>query len=282
MGSMVHDIPGRAADPAETIERAKDEVAAKVRKLLVQAEDPAATPEEAHSFTMKAQQLMTKYSISLAMVTDATRIDQVIQRGWTVQNPYAGHRVSLINAIARANDCRAIYDNLPGGRKRIDVVGYPGDVEWVHTLTTSLESQLAGALATALANKPPDVHGRTYSVGFIRGFITEVSHRLQRARREAVEAAEAAREAERRVAERLAVEAGLAPAAVATPSVAVVLVEKKNRVDAEFHVRHPGSRTVYSSVRLGSWSGFAPGRAAGSRASLARGSVGDSHRSLSA
>lgn len=262
-------------------EKTKREVAEKVRKILTQAEDPAATPEEAQAFTMKAQQLMTKYSIELAMVSDTDGGGELVGTGWTIQGPYASHKVNLISAVARANDCRAIYSDLPAGRKHIEVVGYPSDVDWVQTLSGSLEIQLASALASAARQKPDYVHGRTFAVGFIQGFNAEINGRLQQARRAAVAAAEAAADDERREAARQALDAGvqLAPAA---DSVALVLVAKSQRVEEEFMVRHPGSRTVYHQVRLQSWSGYAPGRAAGRRASLARGSVGGSRRSLSA
>jgi len=257
-----------------TFRRTKEEVADKVRKLLAKAEDPAATPEEAESCTAKAQQLMTKYAIDLATVADPAKADALTERGWTVLGPYATHKVTIINAVARANDCRAIYAELPGGRKRIDVVGYAGDVEWVEILSRSLEVQLAAALAAAVRAKPAGVHGRTYSVAFVQGFAAEISNRLQRARRAAVAEADAARRAaeqDRRLADE--------PAA---PSAALVLVAKAERVEDEFLVRHPTARTVYRQVRLRSWSGYAPGRAAGRRASLARGAVGGDRRRLSA
>jgi hypothetical protein len=262
-------------------EKTKREVAEKVRKLLTQAEDPAVTPEEAQAFTMKAQQLMTKYSIELAMVSDAAHADDLVETGWTIESPYATHTVNLVSAVARANDCRAIYSDLPGGRKHIEVVGYPADVDWVQTLSRSLEIQLASALASAARHKPDDVHGRTFAVGFIQGFNAEINGRLREARRAAVAAAESARHDQRRDAARQALDAGeqLGPP---PDSVALVLVAKGERVEEEFMVRHPGSRTVYRHVRLQSWSGYAPGRAAGRRASLARGSVGGARRGLSA
>jgi len=269
-------------DPGATVHKVKEEVADKVRKLLAQAEDPAATPEEAQAFTMKAQQLMTKYSIDLAMVADQADTDRIVETGWTVQNPYAVHKVSMINSVARVNDCRAIYADLPGGRKRIDIVGFPADVEWVQTLSLSLDVQLAGALAAAIRDKPAGVHGRTFSVAFVHGFATEVSRRLQQARREAVASSEADRSRRQgRQATRMAFEAGLEPQP-AQPSVALVLVAKAARVDDDFKIRHPSTRSVSRQTRLRSWSGYAPGRAAGSRAALARGSIGGSRRTLSA
>jgi hypothetical protein len=257
----------------DTFRRTKEQIADKVRKLLAQAEDRAATPEEAQSFTVKAQQLMTKYSIELAMVGDGREAHQLVEESWTVEGPHASHKIHMINAVARTNDCRSIYADLPHGRKRIQVVGYPVDVAWVQTLSRSLEIQLLGALASAARDKPADVHGRTFAVAFVQGFIAEVGGRLHRARQEAVDTAQRASD------QPASGETGGGHAATA---VALVLVAKSRRVDDEFKVRHPRTRTVYSNVRLRSWSGYDPGRAAGRRASLARGSVGEPRRGLGA
>jgi len=259
-----------------TFERTKDEVADKVRKLLAKAEDPAATPEEAQVFTLKAQQLMSKYSIALAMVSDEVRPDALTSRGWIIPNPYAPAKVSLVNAVARANDCRAIYTDLGGGRRAIEVVGFATDAEWVETLVRSLDVQLMAALATAVRTKPANVHGRTFSAGFVQGFIAEIGVRLQHARRAAIAAAEADADADR------AAGGGESAAAKGGASVALVLVAKADSVEAEFRVRHPSARTVHRQTRLRSWSGFQPGRTAGSRASLARGSIGSERRGLRA
>ncbi|HET6794612.1 MAG TPA: DUF2786 domain-containing protein [Acidimicrobiales bacterium] len=265
--------------PDAPFDRAKEELAVKVRKLLAQAEDPAATAEEAQAFTAKAQELMTKYSIDLAMVTDAERIDQVVERSWLVPGPYAAQKVALVNAVARANDCRSVYTPLARGARNISVVGFPSDVEWVATLSGSLQLQMTSALATASRMKPAGVHGRTFAVGFVEGFVGEVANRLQRARRQAIDAAEA----EERARRRTAAAAGGAEATqeAATTSVALVLVAKAEQVEEEYRVRYPTARMVTRYTRLQSWSGYAPGREAGSRANLARGSVGG-RRSLSA
>ena len=262
-------------------EKTKEEVADKVRKLLTLAEDPAATPEEAHASTMKAHELMMKYSIGLELVRDSAKPDLLIGRGWMIDGPYAGHKAHLISAVARANDCRSVYADMADGRKHIEVVGYPADVDWVETLWRSLEIQLAGALTAAARHKPDGVHGRTFAVGFIQGFIGEVMTRLHQARQAAMAAAEEAREEDRRRAARGAMDASVE---VEPPvsSVALVLVAKAKRVEEEFKVRHPHCRTVYNNVRLQSWSGYGPGREAGRRAALARGSVGDGPRRLSA
>jgi hypothetical protein len=275
-------------------EKVKNEVADKVRKLLNQAEDPAATPEEAAAFTAKAQQLMTKYAIDLAMVTEAEVRDSVVVEGWRIEAPYAAYKVSLVNAAGRANDCRAIYSDLSGGARFIQVVGFPHDIGWVRTLSGSLELQMTAALAAAVRTKPDGVHGRTYAVGFVSGFVDEVAARLAAARREAVAAAEQERQppaaggVEREGANATAGAGATAggggaggAAGAQAPSVALVLAAKDRQVDEEYRVKFPHARNVHRYVRLQSWSGYQPGRAAGRRAQLARGQVG-SRRSLSA
>lgn len=262
---------------SSTFEKVKADVAEKVRKLLAQAEDPGATPEEAQTFTAKAQQLMTKYAIDLAMITDADRIDRVVQRGWRIDGPYAAHKVSLVHAVSRANDCRAIYTTLDGGARYIELVGYPTDVDWVETLSASLVLQLTIALGAAARVKPSKVHGRTFAVGFVEGFVHEVSVRLQKARRDAVAAADAEHAARGWPDGLLFGERGSS----AVPSAALVLVAKSGRVEDEFKVRFPDAHTVRRYTRLSSWAGYQPGRDAGRRANLARGSVGG-RRSLTA
>ena len=258
------------------------DMAEKVRKLLTQAEDPGATPEEAATFTAKAQQLMTKYSIDLAMVVDTERADQVVVKVWRVNGPYSAHKLDMVFSAARSNDCRAIYARLGGGAHQVSVVGFPHDVDWVQTLTASLDLQLAIALSHATRTKPEWVHGRTFSVGFVKGFADEVGERLSRARRQAVADAVSSFAAERAGAGTGAGAGRPQPAtADGVPSVALVLAAKDKRVDDEFKVHFPHVRTLHRYVRLQSWSGYQPGRDAGSRAQLAKAPL-SGRRSLSA
>ena len=250
---------------AETVfSEMRAEMADKVRKLLAQAENPAATVHEAATFTAKAQQLMTKYSIDLAMVVDGHRRDEVVVKTWRVNAPYSSHKLDMAFAAARANDCRAIYARLGGGAHQISVVGFPHDTDWVQTLFASLELQLALALSHASSTKPEYVHGRTFAVGFVKGFADEVGERLARARRQAVAEARSAETDRASGPDRRASEG---------TSVALVLAAKDKQVDDEFKVHFPHVRTLHRYVRLSSWSGYQPGRDAGTRAQLARGSV---------
>ena len=262
---------------SELFEEMRADMADKVRKLLTQAENPGATPEEAATFTAKAQQLMTKYSIDLAMVVDAGRTDDVMVKVWRVNGPYSAHKLDMVFAAARSNDCRAIYARLGDGAHQVSVVGFPHDVDWVRTLSASLDLQLSIALAQASGAKPEWVHGRTFAVGFVKGFTDEVGERLSRARRQAVADAVSAFAAEREPA-------GPRPTGTGAdegPSVALVLAAKDKRVDDEFKVHFPHVRTMQRYVRLQSWSGYQPGRDAGSRAQLAKAPL-SGRRSLSA
>jgi hypothetical protein len=253
-------------------EEIKADMADKVRKLLAQAEDPGATPEEAATFTAKAQQLMTKYSIDLAMVVDGRRAEEVVVKTWRVNGPYSSHKLDMAFAASRANDCRAIYARLGGGAHQISLVGFPHDIDWVRTLFASLELQLGLALAQAMSTRPEHVHGRTFAVGFVKGFADEIGTRLAQARHQAVADAKAGE----------AGPTGPGPArserAGSPGSVALVLAAKDKRVDDEFKVNFPHVRTLHRYVRLSSWSGYQPGRDAGSRAQLARGSVSGRRR----
>jgi hypothetical protein len=275
MGRVAHGDEARRGDrvdPADKgsaeresarLESARERVARKVRKLLAQAEDPAATPAESQAFTAKAQRLMTKYAIDAAMAADPDRLDDVVVGQVHVAKPYASQKVALVAAIARANDCRAVYTPLSDGSRRVDVVGFAHDVAWVRTLARSLEAQLAGALAAAASRRPEGLHGRTFSVGFVQGFVDEVAERLAEARRDAVGRAERERGRPQR---RGAAEGG-------SPSVALALLAKADRVEHEYRVRFKDAVTVRRYVRLSSWSGYEPGREAGRRASLLHGAL---------
>lgn len=255
---------------SELFAELKEQMAEKVKKLLRLAEDPAATPEEAQAFTAKAQQMMSKYAIDLAMISDAHDIDQLVAERIVIADPYARRKVSLANSVARANDCRGIYSTFytTAGKKAyyIEIVGYATDVDWVKTLYASLEVQLASALTRDAKRRSPNENGRTWSVNYIDGFSAAISNRLTAAKREA-----------KAQAEREQWEANINPAPGTEPpfgpSVALVLADKAKQVESEFKVRHPRTRTVSSRSTYSS-SGHNSGAAAGQTASLARGSVG--------
>ncbi len=248
----------------------KERIAEKVRKLLTHAEDPATTPEEAEAFTAKAQHLISRYSIDLAMIAEADRADRLTEGRVYVSEPYGRRKIGLANAVARANDCRGVFTCYRKNGKNayfLSVIGYESDVEWVQTLYASLEVQLASAMTRDARTRPRSDHGRTWGVNYIEGFAGAVSTRLTQAKRAAAAEAQAAVDAER----------GDLP--TPSTSVALVLILKAERVEKEYKVRHPYTRStrVYSR---GSDHGRTAGATAGRNASLARGAVGGSPAAL--
>lgn len=245
---------------------ASEAILSKVRKLLAKAENEACTPEEAAAFSAKAQQLMSQHAISQAMIADASAPDQIVHKTWAVPSPHAVHKVTLINAICRSNDCQAIYSGT-GNNVTITVTGFAPDVAWVETLYLSLVIQMASALAHSTRyERPANVHGRTYAVSFNMGFINRVSERLRQIRREAITAEQAHQDA--------------AAGPKQSSSVALVLVAKAQRVEEEYRRAHPNRRTT-AGPRARSWGGYGHGQSAGSKASIGR-PVSGSRRRLSA
>ncbi len=90
--------------------RIDGKVLARIRALLAKAESTT-FEEEAHAFTAKAQELMTRHAIDVAMLGASAGSDAAIStehRMIRIEQPYADPKISLLGAVARANRCRAI------------------------------------------------------------------------------------------------------------------------------------------------------------------------------
>lgn len=130
---------------------------AKIRALLAKAEGTK-YPEEAKTFSEKAQELMAKWSIDDAMLRasgqDAASVDVI--HFFIDANEYRSPKVALLDRIARVNDCKVVlyrqqYLEIDGKRKRmfrVDVVGYRDDAEFTETLYTSLLTQASLEILT--------------------------------------------------------------------------------------------------------------------------------------
>lgn len=256
----------------DTMNTDQSDVAEKVRKLLAKAEDPGATMEEAEAFSEKAQELMSRYQISLAMVADlkTKSTEEIVMDEIIIKPLFATRKVFIANVVALANDCRGVQSKCGPGTVRFRLVGYRSDVEWVKTLYASLETQLARDLTrSAKFEKPARVHGREWGTAFTTGYSTAINNRLQDARRAAVRAEQEQQAEERRELVEAALEAG-EPVPEET-SVALVLVEKAKTVEAEYKKRVGKTHAI---SRSSGGAGYGSGHKAGSNASLARGSVG--------
>ncbi|HVK23336.1 MAG TPA: DUF2786 domain-containing protein, partial [Actinokineospora sp.] len=113
----------------------------RVRGLLAKAESTS-FPEEAEALSAKAQELMTRYAFEQAAV-DQLPAEAGAVRLWMVA-PYQGAKAQLVDAVAGANRCRAVFYPKLGC---VVVVGHETDLEITTLLSRSLHVQAAHALS---------------------------------------------------------------------------------------------------------------------------------------
>src|SRR5690606_28975285 len=125
--------------------RSSDPVIAKVRALLAKAESTD-FPEEAETFSAKAQELITRHAIDRALVEASAAADAEapIARRVPVDDPHAQAKVHLLGQIALANRCHAVWAD---GYGLATLIGFADDVESVELLFASLLVQASRTLA---------------------------------------------------------------------------------------------------------------------------------------
>ena len=224
-----------------------------IRKLLAKAEG-AATPAEAEIYTAKAMQLAARHGIDTALLAagrpgvdglGGTRVD--------MHDPYSAGKARLLGWIASASGCRSVLHGASGGRvAAVTVFGHASDRERIELLYTSLLLQAVGQLVRV---RPPDPRESVaaYRRSWLHGFAVEVHGRLAAAHEDAVQ------------------EAG-SPAGGGGSSVALVLADRRQRVDRAYAEAFPRLGAARRAVLSGS--GFGAGSAAGARADLPGRAVG--------
>lgn len=186
---MLCQPPGRAtnvpaAEPvsAGSADGAQERILRKVRALLAKAESTD-FPEEAETLSAQAQQLIAKYSIDAALLAaDAAGAVTPIGRRIGIDSPYESPKVSLLNAVAAANRCRAVWHKQ---HAMVSVLGFPADLDAVELLFTSLLVQATGAMTRA--GSRTDARGRTRTRSFRQSFLTAYAYRIGERLREATE-----------------------------------------------------------------------------------------------
>lgn len=183
--------PGQARrgtlDPARRADRAADErILAKVRALLAKAESTEFS-EEAEAFTAGAQKLMARHSIDYALLAHRSGAqDGPVGRRIGIDNPYEAPKAVLLDVVAAANRCRAVWSKSFGFST---VMGFPDAVAAVEMLFTSLLVQATAAVTQAGSRR--DAYGRSRTRTFRQSFLTAYAHRigerLDAAAREAVQ-----------------------------------------------------------------------------------------------
>ncbi|MFJ9728277.1 DUF2786 domain-containing protein [Streptomyces sp. NPDC101209] len=146
---------------------------ARIRALLAKAE-ATGFPEEAEALTAKAQELTARYSIDEALLAaraPAADIPGACRIG--VEAPYEQAKAVLLDVVATANHCRAVW-NEPLGFST--VVGFEADLEVVELLHTSLLVQATYAMTKAEAGQRAG--GRKRTKTFRQSFFAAYAHRM--------------------------------------------------------------------------------------------------------
>ncbi|MEV7074882.1 DUF2786 domain-containing protein [Streptomyces sp. NPDC093990] len=155
----------------------------RIRALLAKAE-ATGFPEEAEALTAKAQELMARHSVDEALLdARAPAKDTPGACRIGVEPPYEQAKAVLLDAVATANHCRAVW-NEPFAFST--VVGFEGDLASVELLYTSLLVQAQSAMAKAEAAQRSG--GRKRTKTFRQSFLAAYAHRVGDRLRAAAEA----------------------------------------------------------------------------------------------
>ncbi|WP_282696711.1 DUF2786 domain-containing protein [Streptomyces sp. CC208A] len=166
----VGPVPGEALPPAAAGE---PRMLTRIRALLAKAE-ATGYPEEAEALTAKAQELMARHSLDeagLAAGAPSPRTPGAIRIG--VEPPYEQAKAILLDAVATANHCRAVWNETYGFST---VVGFEADLDPVELLYTSLLVQGTAAMTRAEAEQRKGGRKRTKS--FRQSFLLAYANRL--------------------------------------------------------------------------------------------------------
>ncbi|WP_017624007.1 DUF2786 domain-containing protein [Nocardiopsis chromatogenes] len=218
----------------------------RVRALLAKAESTE-FPDEAEALTARAQAMMARHSIDEALLAAGGPAPETVGVRLPVDTPYDEHKATLLNVVAEANHCRAVWHRELG---LCTVVGRPADVEGVELLATSLLAQAATAMVATGARRERvgRSNRKAFRASFWAAFADRIGERLERS------AQEAEREA---AAEHAAQGRDLVP----------LFAERRREVDAAVNRMFEG--LTYSRVRgPADIDGWHAGRAAADDAAL--------------
>ena len=168
--------PAGAAAPPRTPggEAPEDRMLGRIRALLAKAE-ATGYPPEAEALTAKAQELMARHSVDEAQLSAgrAEGADAPGARRISVDPPYETAKAILLDAVARANRCQAVWNEELAFST---VVGHEADLEPAELLYTSLLVQAATAMSRAEAAQRAG--GRKRTKTFRQSFMLAYAHRL--------------------------------------------------------------------------------------------------------
>lgn len=219
-----------------------------IRALLAKAEDSAAPEGEAELARLRAFEMMAKYGIEQALLSDGdVTVDALADRKIVLGDPWAMERVRLMHKVAVGLDCKLIHLGRDGQspRRRVHIFGYASDLERIEMLYTSLNLQMLGGAGAQYV--PYGQGARAWRRSWMLGFIDRVGKRIKEA--EAKARGEASAET-----------------SAAGRSTALVLADRADVVERSYRQAYPrarkGGRTTVSG------NGYGDGWAAGGRADI--------------
>ncbi|MGW0041546.1 DUF2786 domain-containing protein [Rhodococcus sp. NPDC003348] len=176
----------RAPQPGDgtDAEIADAKVLNRIRGLLAKAESTEFT-EEAETLTAKAQELMTRHSVT------ATLLEAASERGITgrditvharrihLDRPYSKQKGLLLTTVGEANHIRTLYNAVDD---IATVLGTPSDLEKVDLLFTSLLVQATRAMH---AEQARGATSAAFRRAFLYGFAIRIGQRLTEAEKAA-------------------------------------------------------------------------------------------------
>jgi hypothetical protein len=250
--------PASAPAGEGTASAADDRVLGRIRALLAKAESTEFA-EEAEALSARAQELMAKYSIDHALLAaQSGEREEPSGRRIPVDSPYEEAKGTLLNVIAVANRCRAVWSKDVG---LMTVVGFPADLNAVELLFTSLLVQANTAMLRAGGKK--DEFGRSRTRAFRQSFLVSYAIRIGERLEEAT--AHATAEA---VDELAAVERDSASALSSGADLVPFLAARQQAVDDAVDELFGGNLKRGRTARVTDAEGWASGRAAADLAKL--------------
>ncbi|MGW6056874.1 DUF2786 domain-containing protein [Streptomyces sp. NPDC055189] len=164
-GSPLHTPPPPGHEEPRILTR--------IRALLAKAE-ATGFPEEAEALTAKAQELMARHTIDEALLASRSHAkDTPGACRIGVDAPYETAKAILLDAVATANRCRAVWNETYGFST---VVGFEPDLEVVELLHTSLLVQGTAAMTKAEAGQRAG--GRKRTKTFRQAFLLAYANRI--------------------------------------------------------------------------------------------------------
>jgi hypothetical protein len=241
---------------------AEDRMLGRIRKLLAMAEADGLTEAARDSYNAKAAELIAQYGIDQVLLAahapmSAAPVDRTIE----LLAPYARDKADLLWAVLEPLRCKGVRTiRSRTGRVEMRVFGMPADLERAEVLFTSLLVQVAHGTAVAYPDDPMESIA-AYRRSWIMGFRVAIHRRLMETERHATEQATSAE---------------TTVAGTPARSVALVLVEQKDRVEQAVHAAYPKLKKAKPRSLAGT--GYQDGAAAGRRADLGGTRLGGQRR----